>query len=303
MKKLLLTVSSIAAATIFLNSCGSGGDSSTGDATGGPAGSSSFVGSSVSFNPTLRFNTEGQLTYINTAAVSEFPKTEKGTPALGTYSYIPEADFQSGTLKISLPGLGGPGGFTQSLGVTDFITSKGKVRGFTLTFNTEGPFVATVQSGTILAAGKAKGGDNPGGGGGGGGGGAGNDFTFQEDGNIETGTTFSKANVSTIFGGVFGGGSLTYSPLIRNVVGQEQSFTIASNGHIQFPGIDRKGNNGPYTLSVPFTGNTDGILSYSGIDALSGGTILVTFDTVETNILTIRWDDNFFSDYEQQSFN
>jgi len=298
MKKILLTFSGIAAAAIFLNSCSS--DNNYEDATGGPGNSDSFVGTTVSFNPTLLFNAGNQLTYINNDNSGQFPFAPASSPQIGTYSYTTSPDFRSGTLEISVPGLAG--GFTRTIGVTDFINVKGKVRGFTLNFTPEGPFVATVTRGNIPAAGPPKGDGNAGGGGSGGGGNI-NDFIFQEDGNIEGGTTFSKANISTVFGGFFGGGAFTFSPLLVNPVGTEQTFTIAANGNIEFPGVDRRGLGGSYTLSIPYQGNTDGILSYSGFDSESGGTLLVTFDTVDTNVLTVRWDDNTFSDYEQQSFN
>ncbi|MFK7850103.1 MAG: hypothetical protein AB8D78_03905 [Akkermansiaceae bacterium] len=298
MKNHFLNLGSIVAATIIFNSCGGSGDNSLNDAIGGPADASGFAGSVVSFNPTLRFREGGVVEYVNTQKNSQFPTAPRNSPSIGTYTYSADAGFLTGTLTLTLPNLSG--GVTEVIPLTDISSKKGVVRSFVMNFENEGPFVAVVESGTIPAAGTkpTSGGNTTS---------PNNEFAFSEDGNIATGTTFTKANTATVYAGFYGGGSLTYSPLEVRPVGGEQTFTIAPSGNIEFPGIDRKGSGffdsgASYTLSIPFVGAEDGILSYRGFDSASGGTMLITFDTEVTNVLTIRWDDNFFSDYEQQSY-
>ena len=299
MKKLFIKGCSVAAAAIILSSCGNS-DNTLGSPTGGPLDAEGFAGSVVSFNPTLTFFANGLVEYYNEEATTLFPQVPSNSPASGTFTYKPKDRQQSGILTITLPDL--EGGYKERIEVTDFVTEDGIVQGFTVTFDDEGTFFATVDSGSIAAAGKRESGFPS----------TGDssvseeiasEFTFGEDGNIVGGTTFTRANTSTLYSGFYGGSSITYSPLPIHNVGQEVSFTIAESGNFETAAVDRRGGGGEvYTLSIPFLGSEGGILTYRGVDAKSGGTVLITFDAGNTGILTIRWDDNSFSDYEQQSF-
>lgn len=248
-------------------------------------------GSVISFNPLIGFEPGAGLEYSNEANSpffnSLFPTTGQGEIASGDFSYTPDADFRTGTLILNLPDLNG--GFNEVAQLSNFVSRGNFVQSFTINFPSYGSFEAIVESGSIAAAPP----QNNGGSGG---------FLFDADGNLVGGTVFIKSNVSTQYVGIYAGGPLTWSPLPNHEVGQLVTFTIADNGNFEMPGIDRRFGSGAYTLSVPFVATSNGILIYRGTDELSGGFIEVVFDVSDSGLLTVKWDDPIFSDYEQQTF-
>lgn len=109
-------------AALALSGCG--GDS--GGAPAGPSTSSSFAGTSISFNPDITFSVGDNLTYLNRQAGSPFPLAD---PAVnGKYSYTPNANFTAGTLRIyDLDDI--PNDIV--LEISNFVRSGANVTGFT----------------------------------------------------------------------------------------------------------------------------------------------------------------------------
>lgn len=130
-------VSSISLLTIV--GCGGGSGSATGPASGG------FSGSTITINPTITFTDATNCTYTNTDVGSPFPAA--GTPAAGTYTYAPSADYKSGVLTLVL---GAPVNSTVVFNLNGFAQNSGNVTGFRANYNGRS-FPVTVSGGTILA--------------------------------------------------------------------------------------------------------------------------------------------------------
>lgn len=268
MKKITLMLSGAAAAALLFTSCG-GSSSRSGGAKGaaGPASTSSFTGTTVTFNPTIVFTAEGQFTYENDEENSPFDF--EPTPIAGTFTYVPSANFKTGTFTFTLDGE------TDTAFGSNFVVVEGFVTGFTITFPGVGKYFATV-SGQLEAAviddGGTDGDDTTGG----------EDFTFQGNGNIATGTVFSKEYLAGNSQGDIGSSPLdTYSP------GENVDFSISGSGALEFAG-----ENG--TLSLPFTAASEGILRYDG--SYNGGTVTAVFDTKPTaapSDFTVTWTGQF----------
>jgi hypothetical protein len=145
-----ILLSSVLGLTAFVMS-GCGGDSG---GTTGPAAGSSFSGTSLSFNPTINFTTGTDLTYLNNEVGSPFPAAAVATP--GTYTYVPNASFTSGTLTLTVDGITPP----IVLEIGSFTQSGGNVTGFSIRYN--GQSYPTTVTGTLPAY------QRPSGGGGGG---------------------------------------------------------------------------------------------------------------------------------------
>lgn len=96
----ILTLLSLGLLVLGFAGCDSSSDNET--ANTGPRNSASFVGTSVSFNPTVDFAAGDNITYTNTEQNSNFPAAPTPTP--GTYTYNPNADFTQGTLTLSVDG-------------------------------------------------------------------------------------------------------------------------------------------------------------------------------------------------------
>lgn len=287
MKPVLFLIAGIAAATAILTSCGSG--TGEGNSARGPFDASAFVGSVVSFNPTLRFFAAGNLEYSNEATSpfygTDFPETTAGSPAAGTYTYTPSSDFQTGTLTINVPSLSG---YTVDISVTDFVSVNGVVQRFKLNFPTEGTFDAVIESGSIPAAPDPSGNNS-------------SDFVFGPDGNLVAGTTITKA---------YQGGTSTIledasflTPFQPRNFGEVATFSISGSGEFEIPAIDPFFG-GPYTIRVPFLQASNGIISWKGVDARANGPITVNMETKRNGVLSILWEEDVVTggayDFERQ---
>ncbi len=270
MKKLAILVTGVASAAFLFSSCnGGGGSSDDGAAAAGPATAAAFTGATVAFNPTVTFLANGQLTYFNDEDGSPFDQAD---PAIGgTYTYDPSSDFTSGVLAITLSGSTD----TDVINVSNFVVVDGSVTGFTLTFTDQGSFTATVTQGTIPAYVPP----STGGGGGSGGGSGAENFTFESNGNIAAGTSFSKEYLSGN-----SQGNISNTPLRSYNTGESVPFSVSASGALEFSGKTQ-------TLSLPFLGASDGIISYSG--NYNGGGVTVVFDTGATSAqsdFTMTWN-------------
>lgn len=132
-----------AVAALFFSGCG--GDDAPVNNAPGPGVYSAFAGVTIDINPTISFLSNGQLTYLNSAANSAFPAAASALN--GSYTYTPAADYLSGSLVVTLPGLG------QVLNLTfqSFTTQGGKVTGFTTVYNGQS-YTSNVTSGTLTPA-------------------------------------------------------------------------------------------------------------------------------------------------------
>lgn len=145
----LLFSSVLGLAALALGGCG--GDSG---GTTGPASSSAFAGTSISFNPTINFTNGTDLTYLNNEVGSPFPAAAVATA--GTYVYVPNASFTAGTLTLTVDGIPSP----IVLEIGSFTQTGGNVTGFSIRYNGQS-YPATV-TGTLAAYQKPSGGGGAG---------------------------------------------------------------------------------------------------------------------------------------------
>lgn len=273
-----LFLAATAAISLLVASCGGGGEDSAA-AIGGPAGAAAFVGTSIGFNPTLKFLDGGVLEYVNEEVGSLFPQAAALTPSVGTYTYAPSSDFLTGTLTINLPDLNG--GFSRTIALSEFVTSAGIIEKFTGAFTPEGPYEMTVSTGTLRAAGKVdpttKSPDG--------------EFTLRSDGSLVPGTQFSRTNLYTVIG--FWGNDGT--PLVPRSVGDVVNFTVAANGRLEFGGLRPFYYYEPsaaVTHSLGFVSSSAGVLTYQGVPTAGFGLIRVVIDITGAKNLSIQWTEN-----------
>jgi len=114
----------LAAAVLLLSAC-NGDDSGNGAATG-PSSGSSFSGTTISFNPDIAFTDATSCTYTNIADPSDFPHPYTTAPA--TYTYVPNADYTTGTLTITFDDTSIP---SVVLDLSNFVHSGTSITGFT----------------------------------------------------------------------------------------------------------------------------------------------------------------------------
>ncbi len=217
---------------LFLASCNDDDNGNNNGGARGPADSAAFAGSTISFNPTISFLANGEISYFNEEDGSNFVLAEESAPLGGSYSYLPSSSFLAGDLIISIDGE-----TTETVTLTNFVTQNGNVISFDMTFTSGSKFNALV-TGVIKAAKVAPSALNnnlP------------ENFSFSADGNLEAGTTFSR---NFLFGG--GTGDLSNSPLENYSDGESVDFSIGADGSLNFDGI-----------SLPFLGVIDGILFWS----------------------------------------
>lgn len=264
MKKTISLLTGIFSATLFFTSCSSDRDRVE-DGDRGPASSSSFAGTSISFNPTLTFFPGGRIEWVNEETGTQFIEAPASDPLEGVFNYEPTGDFRSGILTVTLDGE------TQQLfDIGQFVTVNGMVKSFTINFNGLN-FIATV-SGDLVAAEDPDDNNN-------GGGGNSDDFTFRPNGNLTAGTTFSRDFLASN-----PQGDVSNSPLLDYNNGETVDFRIADDGSLLFDGVGGQ-------LSPGFVAATDdGIISYQ--EEVNGGVLAVTFSTEDDQAgsdFTIIW--------------
>ncbi|MFK7852027.1 MAG: hypothetical protein AB8D78_13715 [Akkermansiaceae bacterium] len=274
MKNLLATFAGIVGASILFTSCGGSGSSSNDAGDLGPTSARSFVGTTMSFNPTVTFLSGDRVEWVNEETDTDFIEAPASAPLTGTYTYAPAGNFRSGLLTITLDGED-PIFFE----LEKFVTEDRLVQSFSL--EAFGVFYeADVIAGSLFAA------EQEGSGGDGGDTGGGSDFTFRDDGNLTTDTTFSKAFILSTEQG-----DIANSPFIKYTVGQIAEFTVIADGSIVFEGVD--GGN----ITLGFSSASNGLLTYTGF--VNGGTTTVTFDTAAVDAqsdLTMLWSfQDFFT--------
>ncbi len=121
--KSIITLLSLGLSALSFTGCDSGG-SSDDDTPTGPSNSAAFVGTSISFNPTVAFEAGDNMTYTNNETNSPFPTAPTPTP--GTYTYTPNANFTQGTLTLTVDSE------VITLELSDFIhDSNDNITGFT----------------------------------------------------------------------------------------------------------------------------------------------------------------------------
>ena len=274
MKKNALYIIGATSAALLFCSCSDSDDDNTGNlGSPGPRNTSSFTGSTITFNPTVTFTADGQISYVNEEENSQFDlRADEDSPTVGTFSYVANEGFRTGTITFTLQDE------TESAGLSDFVVQDGLVTSFTISFEEEGSFTANVTRGQIAAVLDGDG-NNGGGGGGGGGGGAGGaeNFTFESDGSISPGTTFTKEYLTGTEQG-----DISASPLPDFNPGDQVDFSIGNDGSLNFDGV-----------SLPFQNGSDGLLRYGT------ATVTAVFDTGETSAasdLTITYTQLNISD-------
>ncbi len=255
-------LTAIAFSGLLFTSCNDDDNGNNNGGARGPADSAAFAGSTISFNPTISFLANGEISYFNEEDGSSFVLAEASAPLGGSYSYAPSSSFLAGDLTFTIDGQD-----TETVTLTNFVNQNGNVVSFDITFNDGSKFDAIVDG--VIKAAKAPN-NTPGGGGGGGTPGGAENFTFDQDGNIEAGTTFSKEYLS---GNKVGDPS--GSPLPNYSGGQSVDFEIGDDGSLNFDGI-----------SLPFVGAADGILSWSDSDTIA---VFETGDTDAPADLTITY--------------
>jgi hypothetical protein len=139
----LVAICAALAALIF-SGCGGGDDPVVANVTG-PTNYLSFAGTTIEINPTLTFQTNAQLTYLNTVT-SGSPWPAAATAVTGTYTYTPASNYQSGTMVITLPG----SGVTMNLTLQNFTRQGGNITQFTTVYNGQS-YTSRVTSGTLAA--------------------------------------------------------------------------------------------------------------------------------------------------------
>jgi hypothetical protein len=130
--------------------CGGGGDSAAtpSQPSPGPAGGSSFSGTTITINPTLTFVSGTNVEYLNTESGSAFPAANSSLTA--TFSYAPTAnDYSSGTLTIILPT--SPNYTTLIITLNGFKLQGGNVVSFNAVYGGQ-TYAATVSSGTLASS-------------------------------------------------------------------------------------------------------------------------------------------------------
>lgn len=114
----------VAALTLTVTGCSDDDDARA----AGPSSSSSFAGTTITFNPTIEFLAGDNLLYTNTDNPSPFPAAATATP--GTYTYTPNASYTAGTLTIIVDGSS-----PFDLEISNFRRSGTNVTGFTARYN------------------------------------------------------------------------------------------------------------------------------------------------------------------------
>ncbi|HRJ47043.1 MAG TPA: hypothetical protein PKY38_06755, partial [Opitutaceae bacterium] len=133
-----------ASAALFFSGCGGGEDSPVANVTG-PTNYLAFAGTTIEINPTLTFQSNAQVTYLNTqTAGSAWPAA--ATAIAGTYTYTPAGNYQSGTMVITLPSLG----TTLNLTFQNFIRQGSTITQFTTVYNGQS-YTSRVTAGTLAA--------------------------------------------------------------------------------------------------------------------------------------------------------
>jgi hypothetical protein len=133
----------LSAVTLFITGCG---DGSKGTATGPTAGSS-FAGAVISFNPTITFTSGTTFSWSNESGDNEaLVITSPGTPATGTFTWVPSSDYRTGTLTFTFTGLErGP----ITLNLSNFSGTAAGISSFTVGFN------SATYNGRVLSSGSA----------------------------------------------------------------------------------------------------------------------------------------------------
>ncbi len=146
MKKLLqLSLAAVSAAlALALTGCDSDKDRSTDT---GPADGAAFEGAVISFNPTVTFTSSTTFRWENESGdVESLLITDVGTPLEGTFTYVPSADFTTGTLNFTFDD---PEVAAKQLNLSNFNGTVNGIRSFTISID------SVTYEGTVLNSGSA----------------------------------------------------------------------------------------------------------------------------------------------------
>ncbi len=208
----------IAYGALFMTACND--DKKDGDGgKRGPENTEALAGASVSFNPTISFLADGELSYVNEDPESDFVFADVSNPLSGTYQYLPSPSKLEGDLTLSVEGQA-----TETLTLTNFVSQNGNVISFDIVFADGRRFDGIVDG--IIKSAPGSGGsttleDIPQ-----------ENFLLTADGLLEGGTSFSRIMVEN-----FGNGRTFGSPLPDYPLGEKVDFVIGDDNSLNFDGF------------------------------------------------------------------
>ncbi|MEY4488687.1 MAG: hypothetical protein RIQ79_1195 [Verrucomicrobiota bacterium] len=254
--------------TLFITGCN---DKKSGSSAG-PAAAAAFSGAVISFNPTITFTSGTTFSWSNETGDNEaLFITEPGSPATGTFTWVPSSDYRTGTLTFTFTGLERS---PIALNLSNFSGSATSISSFTVGYN------SATYNGRVLSSGSAL---VPhvtvtiGGGGTIGGGTSGD--------TIASGTTYNGTIGAVVAGGSIGTGAASLSPV--SLTPGSTSFKVSSDRTKLFfngrtvgltagtsaPGF---GATGTYALSLSATSVTTFSVIYDTVGVAAGASYTAT---------------------------